>query len=127
VRLSLETVARDGDDVVLRLMAFNDTAKPVELDRRCLVGPNGVVAGEEPWPISLEPPAKDRQQNIVLLNPFCLYGRERTFTVTRPTTFYAYMVSRHGEGLLPDGPAEKKQLVAAAEPLELGPGSRSSA
>jgi hypothetical protein len=121
MKLSLELVGRKGNDVVLRLVAFNDSSKPAALDRRLLVGPNGVVDGEEPLPVSLEPPAKDKEQNFVLLNPFCLYGRERTFTVTKTMTFHAYLVAKAGGGLLPDNPADKKLLVTAAEPLRLGP------
>ena len=112
MRLSLEVSARDGDVVTLRLAVFNDSASPVELDRRLLVGPNGVVEAAEPWPVSLEPPAREPRMNVVLLNASCFYGRERQFTVREPTTFHAYLVAKPGGGLLPDGPADGKLLVA---------------
>ena len=120
MKLSLEKVERDGDDVVLRLIVFNDSTKPVEFDRRLLVGPNGLAEGSEPWPMSLEPAAKNEKQNSVLLNPYCFYGRERRFTVSAATSFYGYLVTKMG-GLTPAGPSEKKHLVAAAEPLQLAP------
>ncbi|MEP6871382.1 MAG: hypothetical protein ABI939_05970 [Anaerolineaceae bacterium] len=123
MKLSLEVVSRDGDEVVLRLVAFNDSSKPAEFDRRALVGPNGVPATQEPWPVSLEPAARDANQNTVLLSAFCLYGRERRFTIAEPTTFHGYLVSRPGGGLLSGGPAHAKQLVAAAQSLALAPGS----
>ena len=120
MRLSLEVVRRDGNEVVLRLVAFNDSSKPIEFDRRLLVGPNGVVEGAEPWPVSLEPAAKDSRRNAVLLSPFCFYGRERPFTVNQPTTFHGYLAAK-AEGFLPAGPANAEQLVTAAEPLRLEP------
>ncbi len=121
MRLSLEEVSRSGKEVVLRLVAFNDSAKPVSLDRRLLAGPNGVVEGAAPWPVSLEPSASDDKQNAVLINPHCFYGRERTFNLNEKTTFYAYLVRGKPGGFLPEGPAEKKQLDTAAEPLVLKP------
>ena len=121
MKLSLELVSREGDEVVVRLVAFNDSSKPAEFDRRGLTGPNGVPETQEPWPVSLEPAAKDAAKNAVLLSAFCLYGRERRFTISEPTTFHAYLASPAGGGLLSTGPANSKQLVAAAPPLKLSP------
>jgi len=121
MKLALEVVSRDGNEVVIRLVVFNDSAKPVEFDRRGLAGPNGVPEKQEAWPVSLEPAAKAKAQNAVLLSAFCLYGRERKFTISAPTTFHAYLVSPPGGGLLAGGPADSKTLVASAAPLVLSP------
>ncbi len=123
MKLTLEEVSRTGKEVVLRLVAFNDSLKPVVLDRRLLVGPNGVVEGAPPWPVSLEPPAPDDKQNLVLINPHCFYGRERTFNLIGDTTFFAYLVKGKAGGFLPNGPSEETQLASAAEPLVLKPAS----
>ena len=123
MKLSIEEVVRDGNDVVLRLLVFNDSTDVVEFDRRALIGPNGIPDGGHPLPVSLEPPAKKDALNTVLLNPYCLYGRERTFTVSGPVTFHAYLVKKPGPaGLLPDAPADKGNLAVSAEPLTVRPG-----
>ena len=57
MKLALEVVSREGNEVVIRLVVFNDSAKPVEFDRRGLAGPNGVPEKQEAWPVSLEPAA----------------------------------------------------------------------
>ncbi|MEO8539447.1 MAG: hypothetical protein ABI577_06870 [bacterium] len=118
MKITLEVASRNGDGIVLRLIAFNDSPKPVDLDRRLLVGPSGVVDGAESWPVSLEPPTKDSQQNIIRLNPRCFYGREREFTVTETTTFHGYLAAK-ANGFLPEGPANAKHLVQAAAPLRI--------
>ena len=115
----LEVAKRDGNEVTVRVTVSNESARPAKFDRRLLVGPNG-VAGEA-WPVSLEPRAKAETENTVLLNPNCFYGRDRTFTISEPVTFHAYLMKKAGAGMLPKGPSDKKFLQAEAEPLSLKP------
>ena len=76
MKLVLEGAAewRAGETVTMRLVVFNDAYEPVAFDRRLLVGPNF-----EGLPPAMEPGFAEDHANHVILNPFCLYGRERSY------------------------------------------------
>jgi len=126
MQLFLETTGnawRWDETVTVRVVAFNDGYTPVTLDRRLLVGPNPVPEQPSclPFPISVEPEATDERDNLLLLNAKCLYGRQRTFArlPEGKVSFYAYLLVRPADRLLPQGPVEPDALELAAEPLEL--------
>lgn len=118
MRLTLEIAGREGDDVTVRLVALNDTYDPVELDRRLLVGPNLVIP-DGVVPVSVEPESSEDRDNIVRLNPFCLYGRERKFRTSDGAKAHAYLLKTPAQVLLPTGPAEPGALAVEADPLDL--------
>jgi hypothetical protein len=118
VRLTLEVAGREGDEVVVRLVALNDTYKPVDLDRRLLIGPN-LMVGDGIVPVSVEPRAAEDADNIVRLNPFCFYGRERKFRSADGARAHGYLVSAPTQALLPTGPADPGALAVEAESLDL--------
>jgi hypothetical protein len=111
-----------GDEVAVQLVAINDSYEAVALDKRLLVGPNPVPARLEgiPFPVSLEPAFPKEEQNVVMLNPWCFYGRERSWKLPAGrTTFHAYLLRRPVDGLPPEGPKDPEALAVAAEPLVL--------
>jgi hypothetical protein len=117
VQLSLERVDRGGSGTItIRLLALNDTAEEVWIDRRLLVGPNAL--SDRLIPVSREPAAGDDEDNEVLLNPGGLFGRERTFA-DAPAIFHGYLLVRPENRLLPQGPVDATALALAAEPLVL--------
>ncbi|TCO54087.1 hypothetical protein [Actinocrispum wychmicini] len=119
MKLTLEQVPTDdGDKVVVRLVLLNDTYDTVMLDRSLLIGPNPVAAHPTglPLPISLEPPLSD---NTVVLNPWCLYGRQRTFDAAGEMTFHAYLLREHTDQLRPDGPVDAALVDIVTVPLTI--------
>ena len=112
-----------GEDVTVRLLALNDAFEPAALDRRLLVGPNPVPESPRglPLPVSTEPALDEENQNVVMLNPWCIYGRERTFPnlPAGQVTFYAYLLQRPADGMPPQGPIDPEELAAVADPLTL--------
>lgn len=128
MELILEAEQAEGADgrtatVTVRLIALNDTYEPVPLDRRLLIGPNVVPerANGLPLPVSVEPSAPTEEQNTVTLNPWCFYGRQRSFDGLAPgrATVYAYLLARPTDALLPNKPAEPDASYQSAEPVEL--------
>ncbi|MBE0480412.1 MAG: hypothetical protein IBX68_05475 [Dehalococcoidia bacterium] len=122
MRLLIETekpAYSSGEPVTVRLLVLNDSYEPVSLDRRLLVGPNPVPEGRPPFPVSIEPSFSREEQNLIMLNPWCFYGRQRTFDSLPPgkTTVYAYLLRRPTDSLLPGEPGERDALLSAAEPL----------
>jgi hypothetical protein len=71
--------------------------------------------------VSLEPNASTEAQNFVLLNPWCFYGRQRTFEALPPSrlVYYGYLLARQTASRLPQGPEEADALQVSAESLEL--------
>src|SRR5262245_28211220 len=91
-----QTSAAEGITLTVRLIALNDEYEPVTLDRRLLIGPNVVPeqrAGS-PLPVSREPAFPEDEQNEIVLNPWCFYGRQRTFDglASGRVTVYAYLL-----------------------------------
>ena len=121
--LSLERVGRgEGGTVTVRLLALNDTAEEVWIDRRLLVGPN--VLTDRLVPVSREPAAGDDEDNEVLLNPGGLFGRDREFFLPPGgATFHGYLLAHPENRLLPQGPVDPTALALAAEPLTIGAAS----
>ncbi|MGH2355126.1 MAG: hypothetical protein ACRDJN_26245 [Chloroflexota bacterium] len=126
MQLTLETEKRTwraGESVVVRLIVYNEAYEPVEFDRRLLVGPNPVPATPSgiPMPISLEPSLPRQAQNQITLNPWCLYGRQRTLDNLPPgqVTVYGYLLCRQEGTPTPQGPQDSDAMLAAAEPLVL--------
>lgn len=96
----------------------NDSAEPERFDRRLLIGPNPV--GARMMPVSREPGFEDEADNFVVLNPGCLYGRERRFGVPGDSvTFHGYLLARADDRLLPQGPADASAAALVADPLAL--------
>jgi hypothetical protein len=125
VELVLEAATRTwraGQVVAVRLLVLNDGYERVTVDRRLLVGPNlGPGPGRMPPPVQVEPPFDEEERNQILLNPWCLYGRQREFPnlPAGEVTFYGYLLRRPVEALLPRGPADAEALLVEAEPLVL--------
>ena len=117
--------ATDGRDATLtvRLMALNDSYEAVTLDRRLLIGPNVEPehVGGAPLPVSREPSFSKREQNEVVLNPWCFYGRQRSFDglPTGHVTIYAYLLEEPTDALLPQKPAADGIGYLEAEPVEI--------
>ena len=116
-------VWRVGEAVIVRLLALNDSYEVVTLDRRLLVGPHPMHVGPNRslFGVSLEPTFPQEEQNILLLNPWCFYGRQRTFEhlAEGQLSLYGYLLSKPADALLPKGPVDADKLLAAAEPLVL--------
>lgn len=111
-----------GEEVTVQLLAINDSYKVVALDRRLLVGPNPVPSESSgiPFPVSLEPALAREEQNMVMLNPWCFYGRERSWKLpTGQSTLYCYLLRWPVDTLLPHGPKDMEALALAGEPLVL--------
>jgi hypothetical protein len=103
------------------LLVLNDSYDVVTLDRGRLIGPNPVAARPSglPLPISMEPTADDEPESNVVLNPWCLYGRQRTFDAIGGLTFHGYLLWKPSDELRPDGPVDPDALAAAAPPLTI--------
>jgi hypothetical protein len=112
---------RAGEPVVVQLFALNDGFRSVDLDRLMLIGPNPVVERPTgvPLAISIEPSVEPADRNLITLNPFCIYGRQRVFDHLPSGTvvFHGYLLRAPSEQLLPDRPADAALLAAAAKPL----------
>lgn len=111
---------RGGETVVIRLIALNDSYEAVTLDRRLLVGPNATFGARRmPLPIQLEPEFPDEAHNHIVLNPWCFYGRLRTFSglPVGQVTFHGYLLRWPEAALLSNGPVDPGALLAEAEPL----------
>lgn len=101
-------------EATIRLLVVNDSGTAVPLDRRLLLGPHPGVGS--PMLLASEPSFKDATKNIVQLNPWCLYGRERRYTYpSGEVTFHAYLLRCPADELLPSGPGDKKALLAKSE------------
>jgi len=124
VKLELSCRGPEADGTAtVRLLVLNDSYQPATVDRRLLLGPHPAVS--DPPLLSSEPALDDVAQEVVLLNPWGLYGRERRFQYDAGTvTFHGYLLRRTADGLLPAGPADESLLLAAAPPLVVEFGSR---
>lgn len=120
---SNKQVWRAGEAVTVRLLVLNDSYEVATLDRRLLVGPHPTPVGPVGsfFGVSLEPTFPQEEQNIVLLNPWCFYGRQRTFEnlAEGQLSLYGYLLSKPSDALLPKGPVDADELLAAPEPLVL--------
>ena len=119
MRLLLEaprTNWRAGETITARLVVFNDTYEPIAFDRRLLMGPN--FPGLPP---AMEPGFAEEHANHVILNPFCLYGRERILEETAPGTVEVagLMLARPLEELGEEGLNAPDAVAERAEPLRL--------
>jgi hypothetical protein len=119
---SEKRVWRTDEMVVVRVLVLNDSYEPVAIDRRWLVGPNLLFGiPRMPPPINVEPALASEAENQVVLNPWCVYGRQRSFgpLPLGPVTLHGYLLNRLEDALLPTGPGDPAALLAAAVPLEL--------
>ena len=68
-----------------------------------------------------QPGFSTREQNEVLLNPWCFYGRQRGFDglPAGRVTVHAYLLEQPTDALLPQNPAAKGIGYLAAEPVEI--------
>lgn len=111
-----------NEPIAVRLLVTNHDYEPRVLDRRLLIGPNLERAQRgRPPPVNVEPAFELEEQNLVTLNPGCLYGRERTFAFTEPglVIFHAFLLTEPTEELLAQGPSDPELLLLAAPPLRL--------
>jgi hypothetical protein len=110
-----------GETVIVRFLVLNNGYEPAVLDRRLLVGPNPVLerSAGAPIPISVEPSLPREEQNLITLNPWCFYGRQRTFDNFPPgqVIFHGYLLRQSSDLLLSERPAEPDALLVSAEPL----------
>lgn len=118
---SPKTRYRFGEKVTVRLVALNNSYEAVTLERKQLVGPNPVPSESKgaPMPVSVEPSFSKNTQNEIKLNPFCFYGRERSFESlpAGKTTFYGYLLKRPSDSMLPQRPGKPEDLDVSAKPL----------
>src|SRR5262245_15365538 len=117
---SEKQVWRKGETVTARLIVLNDSYEPVVIDHRLLIGPNLVYdAPRMPPPIQVEPAFPDEAHNCTMLNPWCFYGRQRTFSASSSgaVTLHGYLLRRPEAALLANGPVDPTAMLAAAEPL----------
>jgi hypothetical protein len=123
VRLLAQKATWQRDEpVVVWVVALNDTYQDATLDRRLLVGPTPILAeASRPLPVSLESPTAREEDNCLLLQPFCLYGRQREFGGLPPgqLTFHAYLLDEPVSGAPPVRAQDVQAAHSAAEPLEL--------
>jgi hypothetical protein len=121
--LADKTTWRRDEPVVVWIVALNDSHEDVSFDRRLLVGPTPVLeqAGAHALPVSVEPSAARDEDNVVLLQPFCLYGREREFSglPTGGVAFHGYLLHESTPVLQPAGPRDPEVPHTAAEPLRM--------
>ena len=120
LRLELSASEPDADGgVFVRLLVINAGYDAVRVDRRLLWGPHpesgtpGLLAGE---------PSTDRKSDeIVLLNPWGIFGRERRYRYEAGETmrFHGYLLRQAADELLPTGPGDRSALEVAADPLEV--------
>jgi len=111
-----------GETLMVRLVALNDQYEPVVIDRRLLIGPNLMPEpGHMPQPINVEPAFEKEEDNQIILNPWCFYGRQRSFPPQPEgkVTFCAYLLHRQEDSLLPDRPTDSEALFVEAPPLVL--------
>lgn len=113
-------LTHDGPDaegnIAVRLVVVNDSYEPVTLDRRLLLGPHPATG--DPLLLSSEPTSRRKSENLILLNPWTLYGRERRFQYgSGAITFHGYLLRHPTDTLLPHGPGDSGALLAATPPL----------
>jgi hypothetical protein len=116
-----ESLASD-ELLVVRLVAYNEDYIPVALDRRLLIGPNLMPGpGLKPQPVNVEPAFENEADNIIQLNPWTSYGRQRQFQgqPAGEVMFYGYLVREFTTQLLPSRPGNEEDLLIQAEPLVL--------
>lgn len=107
----------DGS-LAVRLVVLNDSTETARVDRRLLIGPNPVTG--RLIPVAREPAFEEEADNFVVLNAWCLYGRERRFGLPAgPATFHGYLLNRPQDRLLPQGPVDASAAALVAEPLVL--------
>jgi hypothetical protein len=127
MKLMLESdkdIGHIKEEFMIRLTALNDSYDIVSLDRRLLIGPNVVQEvenGVDFRPVSVEPSLPVKEQNIVNLSPWSLYGRERSFNMFKSGKMiaYGYLLRQQSKSLLPQRPGNVGDLLASAEPLIL--------
>lgn len=111
------------ETITVRLLGLNNSYEPLALDRRLLVGPNPIPERPlgAPLPVSVEAALPQEEQNLIILNPWCFYGRQRTFESFEPgqVTFHGYLLRQFTESLLPERPGEPEALLVSAEPLSV--------
>ncbi len=111
------------ENVVVRLLVLNNSYEPVSMDRRLLIGPNVVLDGSRgnSLPVSVEPTFTEDEQNLIILNPWCLYGRQRSFDnlPVGNVTLHGYLLKQRTDALLPRGPQEADALLVSATPVVL--------
>ena len=121
MRLVLERVPDDPqlDGVAVRLLVLNDSYEPVRVDRRLLIGPN--LLADAPRPVSAEPSLPDEEDNVTVLAPGGVVGRQRSFAdVSGTVTCHGYLLREDGGAALgPQGPLDAELLLVRAEPLVL--------
>jgi hypothetical protein len=118
---------RIGERITVRLIAINDSYEPVLLDRRTLIGPTPILRAQRGmlYPVAVEPPARDPAHNTLLLQPFCLYGRERVHDGLPAGTveLRAYLTRRVVERFSAERPFDPADLeveaAAAAVMIEI--------
>src|ERR1051325_9778127 len=81
VEISSPASVKGSEACVLRAFLFNDSYEPVSVSRNAFVGPNlrAVSTNGQPIPESVEATFGGADEPLTL-QPFTLYGRERTFS-----------------------------------------------
>lgn len=105
-----------GETVTVRLVVLNDSYEAVAFDRRLLVGPSF-----QGLPAAMEPAFAEEHANHVILNPFCLYGRERSLeqAAAGEHEVEGLLLSRPLDQLGPEGLGAEGAIAARAETLRL--------
>ena len=114
------------DGLVARCWVFNDSAEVVELDERCLVGPNVVPETPPPgFPFGVSVSAyADPTLHQVRLLPGQIIGRERRFPMLRAghCRVHAYLVADPSVGLRAAGPSDPANALTMAVPVDVDAG-----
>lgn len=118
--LHLELSAPEPDpdgSVRVRLLVVNASDEVARVDRRLLWGPH--PESGSPGMLAGEPSTDRRADEVVLLNPWGIFGRERRYQYPpgQSVTFHGYLLVRPSATLLPQGPGDEDTLAAAAPPL----------
>lgn len=118
LRLELSAPEPDPDGSVhVRLLVVNTSEDVVRIDRRLLWGPH--PESGSPAMLAGEPSTDHRADEVVLLNPWGIFGRERRYQYKpgQSVTFHGYLLTRPSATLHPQGPGDPATLAAAAPPL----------
>ncbi|WP_375424959.1 hypothetical protein [uncultured Friedmanniella sp.] len=82
MRLEITAISTSaGPEFVVRAAIVNDSFSPVPLSRNAFTGPTPVQVGPGSPPAESVEATRDQPDEPMTLQPFTLYGRDRTFSL----------------------------------------------